>query len=375
MTCSPRWSLALLVLVAACGGDAPGPTAPTTTTTTTLAPTTTTTTTFAPTTTTPATTVAPTTTTTTTVAPTTTTTTVAPTTTTTTVAPTTTTTTTVAPTTTTTPATTGDDLVAGLLAGLVVADVDAPLDYDRGDWGSGWSDADGDCQDTRQEVLVEESVSPVILEDGGCRVEIGLWYGAFTDTWFDDPGDLDIDHFVPLANAHRSGGWAWDRDTKRAYANDLEDPGHLIAVSSSANRSKGARGPEEWTPESTDFHCEYATTWVQIKVRWDLTATTGEHDTLELMLEGCDGSVNLGTTPPAPTSDSTTPPSTTVEQTTTSTAGDTPANPGNSKNCSDFATYDESKAWFDTFFPAYGDVALLDNDGDGEPCESLPGGP
>ena len=33
------------------------------------------------------------------------------------------------------------------------------------------------------------------------------------------------------------------------------------------------------------------------------------------------------------------------------------------------------KAWFDTYFPYYGDVARLDGDNDGEPCESLPGGP
>jgi hypothetical protein len=67
--------------------------------------------------------------------------------------------------------------------------------------------------------------------------------------------------------------------------------------------------------------------------------------------------------------------STTTSTTTSPTGGDVPANPGNSRNCSDFADYGEAKAWFDTFFPHYGDVARLDNDGDGEPCESLPGGP
>ena len=262
-----------------------------------------------------------------------------------------------------------------MLAGLVVADADPQLEYDRGDWGSGWSDADGDCQDTRQEVLIEESVSPVILEDGGCRVAIGLWFGAFTGRNYDDPGGLDVDHFVPLANAHRSGGWAWDRDTKRAYANDLEDPGHLIAVSSSANRSKGARGPEEWTPDNTGYLCTYATTWIRIKVRWSLTVTPAEHDALSGLLAGCDGAVTFDTAPPAPTPTTVPPPSTTIEPTATTDAGDSPADPGNSMNCSDFATYAEAKAWFDTYFPDYGDVARLDNDDDGEPCESLPGGP
>ena len=59
---------------------------------------------------------------------------------------------------------------------------------------------------------------------------------------------------------------------------------------------------------------------------------------------------------------------------TTTTSG-VPDNPGDTKNCSDFSTYPEAKAWFDTYFPYYGDVAGLDGDNDGEPCESLPGGP
>jgi hypothetical protein len=62
---------------------------------------------------------------------------------------------------------------------------------------------------------------------------------------------------------------------------------------------------------------------------------------------------------------------TTVPSTTTTI----PDNPGDTKNCSDFETYQEAKTWFDTYFQYYGDVAGLDRDGDEEPCESLPGGP
>jgi len=51
----------------------------------------------------------------------------------------------------------------------------------------------------------------------------------------------------------------------------------------------------------------------------------------------------------------------------------TPANPGDVKNCSDFGTYAEAKAWFDTYFVYYGDVAKLDGNKDGVPCEALPG--
>jgi len=52
-----------------------------------------------------------------------------------------------------------------------------------------------------------------------------------------------------------------------------------------------------------------------------------------------------------------------------------PSNPGDSKNCSDFSTYADAEAWFDTYYPYYRDVAKLDVDGDLQPCESLPGAP
>jgi len=54
---------------------------------------------------------------------------------------------------------------------------------------------------------------------------------------------------------------------------------------------------------------------------------------------------------------------------------DVPANPGNSKDCSDFANYSEAKTWFDKYDPQYGDVAKLDSNGDKTPCEDLPGAP
>ena len=124
-----------------------------------------------------------------------------------------------------------------------------------------------------------------------CRVATGEWYGAFTGTYVEVPGDLDIDHLVPLKNAHESGGWAWSPLRKEEYANYLGDPDHLIAVTRGANRSKGARGPDEWRPPDESYWCQYARDWTEVKMEWGLTMTQGEAEVVMDMLDTCEKAV------------------------------------------------------------------------------------
>ena len=159
--------------------------------------------------------------------------------------------------------------------------------YDRKQWKH-WLDDDRDCQNTRHEVLIEESVGDVTFKDDRrCKVAGGKWLALFTNTIVTDPGKLDVDHMVPLKNAHDSGGWAWEKLKKSAYANDLVYSGHLIAVTASANRRKGARGPDEWKPDNRDYWCDYAVDWLQIKADWRLSVTSAEMKALYTMLETC----------------------------------------------------------------------------------------
>lgn len=81
-----------------------------------------------------------------------------------------------------------------------------------------WIDADGDCQDTRQEVLNEENL---VGQSDSCRITSGGWYAAYSGATITDPSGLDIDHFVPLAETHRSGAGLWSDSMKTAYANGV----------------------------------------------------------------------------------------------------------------------------------------------------------
>ena len=159
--------------------------------------------------------------------------------------------------------------------------------YDRDDWKH-WTDADADCQDARNEALIAESRTAVTFRtDRKCKVATGEWLTPYSNTVVTEAGMLDADHMVPLGNAHLSGASSWPAERRERYANYLENPQHLIAVTRSANRSKGARGPEKWKPEDKSYWCQYAVDWITIKQDWSLTVTLRELDALTGMLDTC----------------------------------------------------------------------------------------
>ena len=64
------------------------------------------------------------------------------------------------------------------------------------------------------------------------------------------PPKLDVDHVVASKEAWDSGANEWTTFRREAFANDLDDPHALIAVSSSSNQSKGAADPSNWLPDN-----------------------------------------------------------------------------------------------------------------------------
>lgn len=169
------------------------------------------------------------------------------------------------------------------LARMAIDDAPRSADgYRRAEWPH-WRDIDGDGCDARQQALVAASRTPAQV-DVPCTVVAGDWVSAYDGKATSDPGDLDVDHVVPLEEAYRSGGWAWSTDQRTRYANDQVD---LWVVSAASNRSKGAKAPDRWRPPDRSSWCTYAKRWVDIKVRWQLTATTAERDALGQMLDTC----------------------------------------------------------------------------------------
>jgi len=162
--------------------------------------------------------------------------------------------------------------------------------YNRKDWPH-WTDADNDCQNTRSEILQRDNIGTIKWKrNKPCNVSWGEWKCPYTGKTFTKASDVDIDHIVPLAHAHRTGGTTWTRKQKRAFAND---PLNLLAVEDNINQEKGAQGPTEWKPPRKEFWAEYAKRWWAVKVKYNLTIRLTEACVVNKMANGMATDENL----------------------------------------------------------------------------------
>lgn len=145
--------------------------------------------------------------------------------------------------------------------------------YRRKNWRH-WIDKDGDCQNTRHELLIAESLKPVVFKSAkNCTVTIGLWYGSYSGDIYSRASDLDIDHVVPLNWAYWHGGALWSKAKKQSFANDLEN---LMVVDDGLNKKKGAKGPDRWLPPLRSYQCKYIRHFDYIVNKYQLKYTVSE---------------------------------------------------------------------------------------------------
>ena len=161
--------------------------------------------------------------------------------------------------------------------GLVVAEEDNS-GYDRERYFGSWTDDDGDCQNTRQEVLAMETTAPLAYSQDGCEVTGGQWFTFWEHRLHASPSTLQIDHTVPVHEAWGSGARYWSQERRVAYLNDVGDPRSLNAQTTELNIEKNGKSPQYWMPPMNG--CAYIEQWVAVKIRWGLTVNSGEKETL-----------------------------------------------------------------------------------------------
>lgn len=145
--------------------------------------------------------------------------------------------------------------------------------------------------DVREAVLYRDGKNVQVDDD--CNILQGVWLDPYNNVTYSYNlgkgvkvviSHLEIEHIVPFANAYVSGAYKWTDETFKMFAHDVNN---LIVVNGSDNSAKGDKGPESWEPENSDYHCEYATSWVKTKAEYELSITKDEQTALYNMLETC----------------------------------------------------------------------------------------
>lgn len=156
--------------------------------------------------------------------------------------------------------------------------------YERASWRH-WIDQDGDCQNTRAEVLISNSIKPVVF--GGykkCVVIGGAWYDFYSGETLSNPTMIDIDHIVSLKFAHGHGGDKWSRSEKMSFANDLQN---LAITSKSINRRKGDKSPGEWRLPNLKISCRYTKRFKAVVEMYGLQLIAAEKRALAHEIRKC----------------------------------------------------------------------------------------
>jgi hypothetical protein len=185
------------------------------------------------------------------------------------------------------PAPPGQARSAAELLGTLTVQAEGPrTGYEREAFGDGWQRQSNGC-DTREQVLASESKVPAKRGADGCSVVSGQWVSIYDNYSTPRPEDLEIDHVVALAEAWESGARDWPAARRVQYANDLDRPDALIAVTSSTNQSKSDRDPADWMPPNRGAWCRFADAWITQKAAWHLTIDPAERDALRNVLATC----------------------------------------------------------------------------------------
>ena len=141
-----------------------------------------------------------------------------------------------------------------------------------------WVDADHDCQDTRAEILIARSETPVIFKKNNkrnknCSVVSGKWNDFYYFEILSEAKNIDIDHVVPLKHAWETGAGSWTEEKRKEFANDFEN---LVITNKKYNRQKGPKTILEWMPVDRKYACKYMGQWMHIKRKYGLTISKTE---------------------------------------------------------------------------------------------------
>ncbi|WP_433249403.1 HNH endonuclease family protein [Streptosporangium sp. CA-135522] len=163
--------------------------------------------------------------------------------------------------------------------------------YTRARFGDNWADtakgvpyARNGCG-TRNDLLARDGEYVKYRRGSRCVVvsmKLRDPYTGRTIRWRKQrPGEVQVDHVIPLSYEWRMGASRWPMAKRLRIAND---PLNLIPVYGDANQAKGGSGPASWLPPVRRVRCAYVVRFAQVAVKYALPVTRADK---AIMLAQC----------------------------------------------------------------------------------------
>ena len=154
--------------------------------------------------------------------------------------------------------------------------------------------SEGDEYDRNDYAYNSKQIKSAIIEDQ--LTDMGV-YIPYLNSYYDEYEvslvnnlSATIDHIVPISSAHWSGLCNESLKVRQEFANDLLN---ITLAPMELNSAKGDHLADEWVPDNNK--CWFADTVVQVRHKYNLTASISEQAELENILEDC-ASVELENT-------------------------------------------------------------------------------
>ncbi len=158
--------------------------------------------------------------------------------------------------------------------------------YERSQFGNGWSTNDDGCH-TRNKIL-KRDLSETTQNDK-CQILTGKLTDPYSSKEIifsraNNSSAIQIDHVVALSDAWQKGAQQLSYEKRVELAND---PLNLLSVDGPTNQQKGDGDAATWLPPNKSFRCQYIDRQISVKKRYGLWVTDAEKSAMNQILQNC----------------------------------------------------------------------------------------
>lgn len=148
--------------------------------------------------------------------------------------------------------------------------------------GTSWKKFNFKCGTVKSDILHNRAESITYSSD--CIVNSGIWNDNYNDKKIYVPSDVVIDHVIPLEYYFSRSRERQNIQRRIQYANDVSN---IVTTTAIPVLIKGSKGPSEWMPANTKYHCNYLKTWRDIANKYYVILLPADKKFIDMNIVKC----------------------------------------------------------------------------------------